>query len=135
MNLPRSGRPSKIEKEHVDNSSRTISRALQASLASVKVSVHDSTIRKTLGKNVIHGRVPRQKQLLTKKNTKACLIFAKKHPDDPEDFLENILLMDETRVELSGRCASCYIWCKSNRAFHKRNIIPLVKHGDSSVMI
>ncbi len=57
---------------------RTTSKELQASLASIKVSVHDSTIRKRLGKNCIHGRVPRQKPLLTKKNTKARLTFAKK---------------------------------------------------------
>uniref|UniRef100_A0A672RPG4 Uncharacterized protein n=1 Tax=Sinocyclocheilus grahami TaxID=75366 RepID=A0A672RPG4_SINGR len=49
---------------------RTTSKELQASLASIKVRVHDSTIRKRLGKNSIHGRVPRQKPLLTKKNTK-----------------------------------------------------------------
>ncbi len=55
---------------------RTTSKERQASLASVKVSVHDSTIRKRLGKNGIHGRVPRQKPQLTKKNTKAHLTFA-----------------------------------------------------------
>ncbi len=55
---------------------RTTSKERQASLASIKVSVHDSTIRKRLGKNGIHGRVPRQKPQLTKKNTKARLTFA-----------------------------------------------------------
>ncbi len=29
---------------------------------------------------------------------------------------------------------SCYIWCKTNRAFHTKNIIPKVKHGGASVM-
>ncbi|KAF7643297.1 hypothetical protein LDENG_00242120, partial [Lucifuga dentata] len=100
---------------------RTTSKALQASLASVKVSVHDSTIRKRLGKNGIHGRVPRRKPLLTKKNTKARLTFAKKHLDDPQDFWENILWTDETKVELF--------------AFQKKNIIPTVKHGGGSVMV
>ncbi len=28
-----------------------------------------------------------------------------------------------------------YIWCKTNTAFHKKNIIPTVKHGGSSVMV
>ncbi len=31
-------------------------KEMQASLASIKVTVHDSTIRKTLDKNGIHGR-------------------------------------------------------------------------------
>ncbi len=51
----------------------TTSKELQASLASIKFSVHDSKIRKRLGKNGIHGRVPRKMPLLTKKNTKARL--------------------------------------------------------------
>ena len=111
------------------------SKELQASLASVRVSVHDSTIRKTLGKNGIHGRVPRRKPLLTKKNAKARLTFAKKHLDDPQDFWRNVLWTDETKVELFGRCAAHYIWRKNNTAFDKKNIMPTVKHGGGSVMV
>lgn len=51
-------------------------RELQVSLTSVKVSGPDSTIRKRLGKDCIHGRVPWRKPLLIKKNTKARVIFA-----------------------------------------------------------
>ncbi len=42
---------------------------------------------------------------------------------------------DETKVELFGRCVSRYIWGKTNTAFHKKNIIPTVKHGGGSVMV
>ena len=69
------------------------------------------------------------------KNTKACLTFAKHHLDYPRDYKGNILWTNETRVELFGRCASCYIWCKTNTAFREKNIIPIVKHGDSRVMV
>ncbi|KAK3513490.1 hypothetical protein QTP70_015502 [Hemibagrus guttatus] len=73
-NLPRSGRPTKITPraqrqliQEVTKDPITTSKELQASLASVKVSVCDSTIKKRLGKNGLHGRVPRQKMLLSKK--------------------------------------------------------------------
>ncbi len=83
-----------------------------------------------------NGRVPRQKPLLSKKNIKARLSFARKHLDDPQDFWENTLWTDETKVELFGRCVSKYICRKSNTAFQKKNIIPTVKYGgDSSVMV
>ena len=108
---------------------RAQTKELQASLASVKVSVHDSTIRKRLGRNGIHGRVARQKPLLTKKNTKARLTFAKKHLDHPQDFWDKILW------KLFGRYGSGYIWRKANTAFHNKNIIPTVKHGGGSVMV
>ncbi len=99
----------------------TTSKELQASLASVKVSVHDSTIRKRLGKNGLHGRVPRPKPLLSKKNIKAHLSFARKHLDDPQDFWENTLWTDETKVELFGRRVSHYIWRKSNNISEKEH--------------
>ena len=57
-NLPRSGRLTKITPraqqrliQEVTKDPTTTSKELQASLASVKLSVHDSTIRKRLGKN------------------------------------------------------------------------------------
>ncbi|KAK3554864.1 hypothetical protein QTP86_000902 [Hemibagrus guttatus] len=88
------------------------------------MSVYDSTIRKRLGKNGLHGRVPRQKLLLSKKNIKACLSFARKQLDDPQDFWENTLWTDEIKIELFGMSVSHYIWRKSNTAFQKKNIIP-----------
>ncbi len=82
VNLPRSGRLTKITPraqrrliQEVTKDPTATSKELQASLASVKVSVHDSTIRKRLGKNGLHGRVPRPKPLLSKKNIKAHLSF------------------------------------------------------------
>jgi len=66
-NLPRRGRPNKITPraqrrliQEVIKEPKTASKELQATLASIKASFHDSTIRKRLGKNGIHERVPRQ---------------------------------------------------------------------------
>ncbi len=84
LNLPRSGRPTEITPraqrqliQDIIKEPRTTSKDLQASLASINVSAHDSAIR-DWGKNGIRGSVPKQKTPLTKKNTKAHLTFAKK---------------------------------------------------------
>ncbi len=142
VNLPRSGRPIKITPkaqwqliQEVIKEPRTTSKELQASLASIKVSVHDSTIRKRLGKNDIHGRLPMQNPLLTKKYIKARLTFAKKISWLSPRLLGKYSWTDETKVELFGRCVSRYIWHKTNTAFHKKNIIPTVKHCGGSVMV
>ncbi|KAK3569335.1 hypothetical protein QTP86_026814 [Hemibagrus guttatus] len=122
--------------QEVTKDPTTTSKEMQVSLASVKVlSVHDSTIRKRLGKNGLHGRVPRRKPLLSKKNIKACLSFTRKHLDDLQDFWENTLWTDKTKIELFGRSVSHYVWRKSNTAFQKKNIIPTVKYGGGSVMV
>ncbi len=62
VNLPRSGWPTKITPrvqwwliQEVRKEPRKTSKELQALLASIKVSVHDSTIRKRLGKNGIQS--------------------------------------------------------------------------------
>uniref|UniRef100_A0A8C4S766 Transposase n=1 Tax=Erpetoichthys calabaricus TaxID=27687 RepID=A0A8C4S766_ERPCA len=109
VNLPRSGRPTKITPRaqrrlirEVTKDPRTTAKELQASLASIKVSVHDSTIRKRLGKNGLHGRFPRRKPLLSKKNIRARLNFAKKHLNDCQDFWENTLWTDETKLNYNN---------------------------------
>ncbi|KAK3538569.1 hypothetical protein QTP86_006655 [Hemibagrus guttatus] len=83
--LPRSGRPTKITPraqrqliQDVTKDPTTTSKELQASLASVKVSVHDSTIRKRLGKNGLHGRVPRRKTAAEQKEHKGSSQFCQK---------------------------------------------------------
>ena len=48
------------------------------------VSAHESTIRKTLNHDGVHGKIARRKPLLSKKNIAANLKFAKDHLDDPE---------------------------------------------------
>ncbi|KAK3528808.1 hypothetical protein QTP70_011595 [Hemibagrus guttatus] len=65
----------------------------------------------------------------------SVLSFARKHLDDPQDFWENTLWTDETKIELFGRSVSHYVWRKSNTAFQKKNIIPTVKYGGGSVMV
>ncbi len=83
VNLPRSGQPTKISPrarliQEVIKEPRTSSKLNQHLLTSIKVSVHDSTTRKRLGKNGIHRRVLSQKPLLTKKNTKGSSHISQK---------------------------------------------------------
>ncbi len=53
--------------------------------------------------------------------------------DYSQEFWANILWTNETKVKLIVRCVSAYIWRKTNRAFHKKNIIPAVRHGGGIV--
>ncbi len=109
---------------------RTTSKELQAS---IKASVHDSTIRKRLDKNGIPGRVPRQRPLLTKNNTKAHLAFDKKYLDYPQEFWANILWTDATKVQnfLEDVCLGT---SGVKPTQHFIPIIPIVKHGGGSVL-
>ncbi len=130
MNLPRSGRPTKITPrvqqrliQEVTKDPTTTSKELQASLTSVKVSVHDSTIRRDWAKWPAW------------QSSKTKTAAEQKEHKSSSQFWENTLWTDETKVELFGRCMSHYIWRKSNTAFQKKNIIPTVKYGGGSVMV
>lgn len=56
----------------------------------------------------------------TWKNTKACLTLPR--------LLGNILWADETEVELFRSFVSCYMWHKTSKAFHNKNMTT-AKHG------
>lgn len=140
--LPRRGRPAKMTARaqrrmvsEVRRNPRASAKALQTSLAHANISVHTSTIRKCLNKNGFHGRTPRRKPLLTKKNIAARLKFAKDHHDVPQQFWDNILWTDETKIELFGRNTQRYVWRKSGTAHQHQNIIPTVKYGGGSIMV
>ena len=53
------------------------------------VSVNESTVRLTLNKSGVHGRMAKRKPLLSKKNIAAFLKFAKDHVDEPEGYWKN----------------------------------------------
>ena len=108
---------------------------LKASLELANISVHESTIRKTLNKQGIYGRTPRRKPLLTKKNIAARLKFAKEHSDTPQRYWQNVLWTDETNIELFGKTTQHYIWRRKGTAYHHENIIPTIKYGGGNIMI
>ena len=74
VTLPRSGRPAKMTARaqsrmlnEVKKNSRVSAKDLQKSLEDANIYFDESTIRKTLSKNGVHGRTPRKKPLLSKK--------------------------------------------------------------------
>ena len=99
--LPRSGRPAKMTGraqrrmlKEVKKNPRVSPKDLQKSLEDANISVDESTVRKTLNKNGVHGRTSWKKPLLSKKNIAACLKFAKEHLGVPQFYWQNILWTD-----------------------------------------
>ncbi|KAF7641700.1 hypothetical protein LDENG_00274330 [Lucifuga dentata] len=119
--LPRTARPKKISSRAERNTLKNIaanprltSKDIQKSLAAADVHVHDSTVRKLLSKNGIHGCVARKKPLLSKK-------FVKEYNGKHEAFWRSILWSDESKIELFGR--------------NKKNLVLTVKHGGGSILV
>lgn len=141
--FPRSGRPkilSAVEK-------RTIARRVKANPweSAVKIaeertvtsgeSVSASTVRRALHEHGLYGRVPRKKPLISVKNQKKRLEYAKKHKNEDNSFWEKCLFTDECKIEIFGRKKSQKIWRGKNKEYDENNVTKTVKHGGGSVMV
>ncbi|CAJ0952378.1 unnamed protein product [Ranitomeya imitator] len=141
-NLPRSGAPRKIPPRGVRMITRTVSKNprttrgdLVNELQRAGTNVTRPTISNTLRHHGLRSCSARRVPLLKPVHVRAHLKFAREHLDDPEEFWENVLWSDETKLELFGRNTTCLVWRKKNTELHPSNTIPTVKHGGGNIML
>ncbi|KAK3569876.1 hypothetical protein QTP86_006746 [Hemibagrus guttatus] len=108
---------------------------LKAKLEQSGVMVSTSTIRRTLNQAGLHGRRPRKTLLLKKRHKKERLVFAKEYLDKAQSFWENVLWIDETKIELFGNAHQQFVYRRRNEAYKEKNTLPTVKHGGGSIML
>ena len=84
---------------------------------------------------VSNGTTPRRKPLHTKNDIAACLKFAKEHTDIPQQYWQNVLWTNETKIEQFGKNTQHNIWRRWGTAYHNENIFPTVKYGGGNIMI
>ena len=61
------------------------------------------------------------------------LLFAKTFIEKPQSFWDNVLLKDETEVELFGNVVHQLVY--RERALKEKNTLPRVKHGEVSTRL
>uniref|UniRef100_A0A3B4BC91 Uncharacterized protein n=1 Tax=Periophthalmus magnuspinnatus TaxID=409849 RepID=A0A3B4BC91_9GOBI len=71
--------------------------------------------------------VPDVSPLLKPVHVQACLKFAIDHLDDSEEDWDNVIWLDETKIELFGKNSTCHIWRRKNAACRK--------HGGRNIML
>uniref|UniRef100_A0A8C5WKK4 Transposase Tc1-like domain-containing protein n=1 Tax=Leptobrachium leishanense TaxID=445787 RepID=A0A8C5WKK4_9ANUR len=83
-------------KRRVEKSPRVTAEELRKDLSDVGTEVSAQTIRRTLRNEGLHARTPRRTPLLSPKNKKSRLQYAKSHVDKPQKFWDSVLWTDET---------------------------------------
>lgn len=138
----RSGRPRRISERQrrrmvrmVKYNPQTTSKDLQGHLAADGVTVHRSTIQRTLHKEKLYGRVMRKKPFLRTRHKQSRLRYAKAHLDKPASSWNKVLWTDETKIELFGHNKGRYAWRRKNTAFQEKHLLPTVKFGGGSIML
>uniref|UniRef100_A0A8C5MRA4 Transposase n=1 Tax=Leptobrachium leishanense TaxID=445787 RepID=A0A8C5MRA4_9ANUR len=122
-------------KRRVEKSPRVTAEELRKDLSDVGTEVSAQTIRRTLRNEGLHARTPRRTPLLSPKNKKSRLQYAKSHVDKPQKFWDSVLWTDETKLELFGPMDQRYVWRRKNKAYEEKNTLPTVKHGGGSIVL
>uniref|UniRef100_A0A8C5R501 Transposase n=1 Tax=Leptobrachium leishanense TaxID=445787 RepID=A0A8C5R501_9ANUR len=122
-------------KRRVEKSPRVTAEELRKDLSDVGTEVSAQTIQRTLRNEGLHARTPRCTPLLSPKNEKSRLQYAKSHVDKPQKFWDSVLCTDETKLELFGPMDQRYVWRRKNKAYEEKNTLPTVKHGGGSIVL
>ena len=61
--------------------------------------------------------------------------FATSHVGGTTSMCRKVLWSYETKIDVFGLNAKCYVWQKINTAHHPERTIPTVKHGCGSIML
>ncbi len=107
---------------------------IKNTLQEVGVCVSKSTIKRRLHQSEYRGFTTRCKPLVSLKNRKARLEFAKRPLKKPSQFWNNILWTDETKINLYQSDEKRRVWRRKGTAHDPKHTSSSVKHGGGSVM-
>ncbi len=102
---------------------------IKNTLQEVGVCVSKSTIKRRLHQSEYRGFTTRCKPLVSLKNRKARLEFAKRHLKKPSQFWNNILWTDETKINLYQSDGKRRVWRRKGTAHDPKHTTSSVKHG------
>lgn len=97
--------------------------------------IHSATVQRRLRNAGLFGRRPAKKPLVSKKNLKDRLAFAKRHIDWTAEDWRKVVFSDESKFNLFGSDGIQYVRRPINKRYDPKYLLPTVKHGGGSVML
>uniref|UniRef100_A0AC35U2B8 DDE_3 domain-containing protein n=1 Tax=Rhabditophanes sp. KR3021 TaxID=114890 RepID=A0AC35U2B8_9BILA len=97
--------------------------------------IHPQTIKNRLKDAGLHGRRPARKPLVSTKNKKIRLAFAKEREGWTPANWSKILWSDESKFNLFGCDGKATVRRPVGERYNPRFMIPTVKHGGGNVMV
>ena len=140
---PKTGRPPKLsarDKRFLRRAvtSGKITTAVQANRrleSELKVSVSDNTVPRALNKAGLNSSVKKSKPLLSQKNIKKRLAFAKRHQHWTIAVWEQVIWSDEIKINRFCSDGRSWFWARDVNNKQPHMIKQTVKHGGGSLMI
>lgn len=140
---PKKGRPKILSerdesfcfKQMISGRSSTavgISKQLQSSF---NISASPDTISRVLKKKGLKAAEKKKKPLLSEKNIKARLEYAKKHKDWTAEDWNRVIFSDETKINRFNSDGRSWYWSRDPSVLDARSVKPTVKHGGGGIML
>lgn len=57
------------------------------------------------------------------------------HRKDADKFWSSFLFSDETKLDCFSFMDVSFVWCRKEKGFTPINTVPIVKHGDRTIML
>uniref|UniRef100_A0A3B4DBA8 Transposase Tc1-like domain-containing protein n=1 Tax=Pygocentrus nattereri TaxID=42514 RepID=A0A3B4DBA8_PYGNA len=119
----------------VSRNPRTTQGDLVNDLQKAGTNLTKATVSNTLRRQGLTSCSARRVPLLKPVHIRARLKFAREHLDVLEEYWENVIWSDETKVVLFGTNTTRRVWRRVNAELRPKNTIPTVKHGGGNIML
>lgn len=100
--IPSNFRPCNAQRNSLKKNPKSYTQTPQTSVSALNVKIQFNTVRKTLHKYGLFGRVASKKPLLSKKNSILAQVCKIASELKPQDYWNNIFWTDTTKVEMFG---------------------------------
>lgn len=97
--------------------------------------ISSRTVQRRLNQGGLHGRRPVKKPLISKKNIKVRLEFARDHLNWMVDDWKKVLWSDESKFNLFNSDGKCYVYRPVNERFNPKYTSPTVKFSGGNIMV
>lgn len=99
------------------------------------IQISSKTVQRRLVSAGLNGRRPAKKPLISTKNRKARIDFAKRHLNWSIEDWKKVIFSDESKFLLFGSDGIRYIRRPEGKRFDPKYQLPTVKHGGGNVMV
>jgi transposase len=101
----------------------------------LNMDVSERTVRRTLQEAGMEAAEKECKPLLSSKNIKARLDFARRHKDWTVADWKRVIWSDETKINRFCSDGRSWCWVRDGESRQTRNVKQTVKHGGGSIMV
>lgn len=114
---------------------RKSSREIANELRQSNIILSARTVRRRLVHMGLFGRIAVKKPLISKKNRKARLEFARTHISWSDEKWKTVLWSDESKFNIFGSDGKHYVRRPKDTRYSVKYQIPTIKHGGGSIMV